>query len=529
METRFGCDFSRVRIRQDARADDSARALGARAFTIGNDIYFQAGAFEPTRIDGRRLLAHELAHTIQQSAGERVPRLAAKMALASIAARRAEERQARDAAEVALSSTALKPPGMRGTVAAAGAGSTGVPHVARWMDAVPSDRASGSPANPFVEELALDVAQALQRDPDDAGAHTQRRLARLESATRAAVVARAQEILTPDQRERSAKALSGAAVTEDETATAAAPAPGTQAPAAEQHPGADGQQVTGSDVEQPVPATAGPSTPAAGGAAAPTAAGSASAVDGPAHAAAVHDEESAKRTKDAAATGSKPGMIGGVGDRAARPTTGKPPAPTGAPAPKVGGDKELAAAAGAVIPPGGAVIAPGGAPPGLAGKVGGPGGAAGQSPGAGSAQAESGEAGGQPDLGPADALESRVDATTKERIAKAEAKGEELGKKQAAADPASAGLSSATAAAVAAKPPEQSAAEAAADAHAHAEAQAALEAVAAEEPTGPAETRARARRRGNGGGVSSNRPPRTVTRTTPPKPSRSRSPSPPPS
>ena len=137
METRFGCDFSRVRIHQDARADDSARALGARAFTIGNDIYFQAGAFEPTRIDGRRLLAHELAHTIQQSAGERVPRLAAKMALASIAARRAEERQARDAAEVALSSTALKPPGMRGTVTAAGAGSTGVPHVARWMDASP--------------------------------------------------------------------------------------------------------------------------------------------------------------------------------------------------------------------------------------------------------------------------------------------------------------------------------------------------------------------------------------------------------
>ena len=99
MEARFGCDFSEVRIHQDARADGSARALGARAFTIGNDIYFQAGAFEPTKLDGRRLLAHELAHTIQQAqAGEGVPKLAAKLALESVSARRAEERQARDAA-----------------------------------------------------------------------------------------------------------------------------------------------------------------------------------------------------------------------------------------------------------------------------------------------------------------------------------------------------------------------------------------------------------------------------------------------
>lgn len=62
----FGHDFSRVRIHADEPAAESAAAVGARAYTVENHIAFGAGRFSPTTVEGRRLLAHELAHTVQQ-------------------------------------------------------------------------------------------------------------------------------------------------------------------------------------------------------------------------------------------------------------------------------------------------------------------------------------------------------------------------------------------------------------------------------------------------------------------------------
>ena len=66
MEPRFGWDFSKVRVHADASAARSARLLHARAFTLGNHIVFGAGEFQPATQSGRTLLAHELAHTVQQ-------------------------------------------------------------------------------------------------------------------------------------------------------------------------------------------------------------------------------------------------------------------------------------------------------------------------------------------------------------------------------------------------------------------------------------------------------------------------------
>lgn len=60
-------DFSRVRIHTDARAADSTRAVNAKAYTVGQDIVFGPGRYAPGTEAGRKLLAHELAHTIQQS------------------------------------------------------------------------------------------------------------------------------------------------------------------------------------------------------------------------------------------------------------------------------------------------------------------------------------------------------------------------------------------------------------------------------------------------------------------------------
>jgi Domain of unknown function (DUF4157) len=63
-------DFGAVRVHYGSAAtDQSCRVLRARAFTVGHDIYFAAGAFRPDTRDGLRLLAHEVAHVAQQSAG----------------------------------------------------------------------------------------------------------------------------------------------------------------------------------------------------------------------------------------------------------------------------------------------------------------------------------------------------------------------------------------------------------------------------------------------------------------------------
>ena len=66
MEGAFNADFSSVRIHRDSTADHLARSVSALAFTYGNDIYFKNGAYSETGTEGKRLLAHELTHVLQQ-------------------------------------------------------------------------------------------------------------------------------------------------------------------------------------------------------------------------------------------------------------------------------------------------------------------------------------------------------------------------------------------------------------------------------------------------------------------------------
>jgi hypothetical protein len=97
-----GVDFDSIRVHRTDTAgsgtDLACRALGARAFTAGTDIYFAAGQFRPGTRDGLWLLAHEVAHVVQQSAGLRAPR---PRTLAVTPAGTAEE-DAADAAASAL-------------------------------------------------------------------------------------------------------------------------------------------------------------------------------------------------------------------------------------------------------------------------------------------------------------------------------------------------------------------------------------------------------------------------------------------
>jgi hypothetical protein len=67
MERRFGQDFGGVRVHMHSQAAESAHAIGARAYTVGRDVIFGAGQYAPDTSTGRRLLAHELAHVVQQA------------------------------------------------------------------------------------------------------------------------------------------------------------------------------------------------------------------------------------------------------------------------------------------------------------------------------------------------------------------------------------------------------------------------------------------------------------------------------
>lgn len=66
METGLGHDFSNVRVHVDEQADAAARSLGAAAYTVGNEIVFAAGTYDPDSPAGKERIAHELTHVVQQ-------------------------------------------------------------------------------------------------------------------------------------------------------------------------------------------------------------------------------------------------------------------------------------------------------------------------------------------------------------------------------------------------------------------------------------------------------------------------------
>jgi Domain of unknown function (DUF4157) len=74
MERRFGFNFERVRVHVDEKAAESARALHANAYTVGSHIVFRTGKYLPDSSRGQKLIAHELAHVVQQTVSQERPR-----------------------------------------------------------------------------------------------------------------------------------------------------------------------------------------------------------------------------------------------------------------------------------------------------------------------------------------------------------------------------------------------------------------------------------------------------------------------
>jgi hypothetical protein len=69
MEGRFGHDFGDVRVHHDGAAHESATSVNAQAYTVGSDIVFQSGKYDPGSESGKHMIAHELTHVVQQRSG----------------------------------------------------------------------------------------------------------------------------------------------------------------------------------------------------------------------------------------------------------------------------------------------------------------------------------------------------------------------------------------------------------------------------------------------------------------------------
>jgi hypothetical protein len=69
MESAFGTSFEGVRVHTGGQASRSAESVGANAYTVGSDVVFREGQYNPGSADGQKTIAHELAHVVQQSKG----------------------------------------------------------------------------------------------------------------------------------------------------------------------------------------------------------------------------------------------------------------------------------------------------------------------------------------------------------------------------------------------------------------------------------------------------------------------------
>jgi hypothetical protein len=100
-----GADLSGVRVHTGAQSHAAAHGLSARAFTVGQNVHFASGQYQPGSADGNRLLAHELAHTVQQGSSAGAPQC------------KLEVSQPGDAAEVEADAVAAAATGAGGPVA----------------------------------------------------------------------------------------------------------------------------------------------------------------------------------------------------------------------------------------------------------------------------------------------------------------------------------------------------------------------------------------------------------------------------
>ncbi|EST20571.1 DUF4157 domain-containing protein, partial [Streptomyces roseochromogenus] len=179
LEARLGHDFSRVRVHTDEDSAALADLVGADAVTVGQEIFFRKGAFHPGTEDGRRLLSHELLHTVQ--APDQPGRL----------------RAGRDFGGVSLPTDAIEQQAERGARGA----EAGQPEVTRDSSATPgwlryarvdADRLRSERLDPatLVDRLTAGILRSLRGDPTDSSGRVRKQLMRFAPKLEQAVLAK---------------------------------------------------------------------------------------------------------------------------------------------------------------------------------------------------------------------------------------------------------------------------------------------------------------------------------------------------
>ncbi|MGW4232161.1 eCIS core domain-containing protein [Streptomyces sp. NPDC004980] len=170
LEEQLGHDFSRVRLHTDRDAGALTEMLGADAVAVGQDIFFRDGAYRPGTLDGQRLLAHELLHTVQNPHGLGALRAGRDLGAVSLP-QQAMEREAESAAQEAVRDGKPAPE-------IAPNGST--PGWLRYAT-VDADRLRAERMDPetVVDRLVNGVLRSLRGDPADASGRVRLQLARM--------------------------------------------------------------------------------------------------------------------------------------------------------------------------------------------------------------------------------------------------------------------------------------------------------------------------------------------------------------
>ncbi|WP_069169417.1 eCIS core domain-containing protein [Streptomyces griseus] len=170
LEEQFGHDFGRVRLHTDRDAGVLTELLGADAVAVGQDIFFREGAYRPGTPDGRRLLAHEVLHTVQNPHGLGTLRAGRDLGAVSLP-QQAMEREAESAAQESVRD------GQPGTLITEGQATPG------WLRyaTVDADRMRAERMDPetVVDRLVNGVLRSLRGDPADASGRVRLQLARM--------------------------------------------------------------------------------------------------------------------------------------------------------------------------------------------------------------------------------------------------------------------------------------------------------------------------------------------------------------
>ncbi len=213
-ETRFGHDFSKVRVHDDPESAEIAHDLHAQAFTHGHNIFFESGQYRPDTSQGKFLIAHELTHVVQQRTQEapiaREPNESQyKLSWKDEPLERAAEQTAN---AVTMGSSAIdffRPPSLHSAHNV----------IARRTVNQAGDLATHPEPIENVDAISARVLFGLQRDPQDSSGQVKEQLAVLVPSTREVVVDQVQSLMTPEQRSKAQPAFTKPDPTKSEEAS----------------------------------------------------------------------------------------------------------------------------------------------------------------------------------------------------------------------------------------------------------------------------------------------------------------------